>query len=122
MKRLLALAILLSGMGAFGQAPLGFTKLANVSALTYTDTSCPDGATCYYQVTVMDATGHESTGASCAATQLCLGGNQAAQGMPSSGTHTVTLTWIASPTSGVTYNVYQHIGPVAASGLAGKSN
>lgn len=98
--------------------PAGFTKVTNVSTTSYTDGACADQTTCYYLVTALDASGHESPGASCSTTSLCFGGNQAVAIMPSSGTHTVLLTWTASATAGVTYNVYRAVGPLAASGLS----
>lgn len=114
--------LFLAAGAANAQAGSGFTKLANVSTLTYTDSTCPNQSSCYYQVTTLDSAGFESQPAACASTQLCIGGNTAVVSMPSSGTHTVTLTWTASPSTGVTYNVYQHIGPLPASGLGGKVN
>jgi hypothetical protein len=117
----LLLGLLLVPFSA-AQASPGFTKLANVSATTYTDSACPDLTTCFYQVTALDATGHESAGAACSSSALCLGGNQAVAMMPSSGTHTVTLNWAASTSTGVTYNVYVHVGPFPGSGLAATVN
>lgn len=114
---LIALAFFFLAPALPAQIPAGFTKLANVSATTYTDATCPDLTTCYYIVTAVDSTGHESSGAGCSATALCLGGNQAVAQMPSSGTHTVALSWTASTTTGVTYNVYSHVGPFPASAL-----
>lgn len=123
MRKFLILALLLFPFLAKAQAiPVGFTKLANVSATTYTDATCPDLTTCYYIVTAVDSTGHESAGAACNTTTLCLGGNQAVAQMPSSGTHTVALSWTASTTTGVTYNVYSHIGPFPASNFSATVN
>jgi hypothetical protein len=103
---------------ASAQAPSGFTKLANVTTgVSYTDATCPDQVTCYYVVTSLDSTGHESQPATCATGATCIDGIQAQAVMPSSGTHTVALTWVASTSSGVSYNVYQHVGPFPASGL-----
>jgi fibronectin type 3 domain-containing protein len=120
MKRIiliLALA-LFAGMAHAQAVPAGFTKVTNVSTISYTDGACADQTTCYYLVTAVDASGHESPGASCSTTSLCFGGNQAVAIMPSSGTHTVLLAWTASATAGVTYNVYRAVGPLAASGLS----
>ena len=118
MRYLISIAVLLfCATGALAQAPAGFTKLANVSAATYTDATCANQTTCYYVVTAVDATGHESPPSACGPAVLCFGGNQAVAVMPSSGTHTVLLTWTASPTAGVTYNVYEHTGPLTASNL-----
>lgn len=104
------------------QASQGFTLLKNVSALTYVDSTCPDMTSCFYEVTAVDSSGHESQPAPCSTGQLCFNGNQAIAQMPSSGTHTVTLTWTASPTSGVTYNVYSHIGPTPPGGIGAVVN
>ena len=112
-----ALLALMLSVSAQAQASAGFTKIGNTSGLTFTDTSCQNLTTCFYQVTVLDAQGFESAPSTCAATVPCVGGNAAMAIMPSSGTHTVTLTWTASTTTGVTYNVYRHVGPIAASGL-----
>jgi hypothetical protein len=118
MKRFaLLLSILFVCSVASGQAPAGFIKLGNVSATTYTDTGCPDLTTCYYIVKAVDSFGFESVAAPCATTALCLGGNQAVAQMPSSGAHSVVLSWTASTTAGVTYNVYVHVGPFAPSSI-----
>jgi fibronectin type 3 domain-containing protein len=119
MKKLsfIFLSILTFSLILVSQASNGFTKLANVSGTTYSDPTCPNQSTCYYQVTSVDSTGHESTPATCGTTSLCFNGNQSVAIMPSSGVHSVVLTWGASSTTGVTYNVYQHIGPFPASGL-----
>jgi hypothetical protein len=111
------LVILTFALIGLAQASNGFTKLANVTTTTYSDASCPNQSTCYYQVTSVDSTGHESSPASCGTTSLCFNGNQSVAIMPSSGVHSVVLTWTASTTTGVSYNVYQHIGPFPASGL-----
>jgi hypothetical protein len=124
MKKLFIIISLLflSAIPTMAQAAAGFTKVANVSTLTYVDSSCPDLSTCYYQVTALDAQGFESGPAACASTQLCQNGNMAVAIMPSSGVHTVTLTWSASATASVTYNVYRHIGPLSPSGLGAVVN
>jgi hypothetical protein len=100
--------------------PAGFTKLntALVTALTYTDTACPNQTSCYYYVTAVDAIGAESNGAACAPTQLCVNGNMAVAQTPSSGTHTVVATWAASSSTVAGYNVYVHRGPLSGSNLA----
>lgn len=112
MKQLrLAVAIMMLAIPLYAQAGAGFTKIGNATTTTFTDPSCPNLSTCFYQVTSVDSTGHESLPASCSSTALCLGGNQVIAQMPSSGTHVVTLSWTASTTAGVSYNIYQHIGP-----------
>jgi len=118
MKRIALLALLLLGLSfspaAAAQIPTGFTVLASgVSALTFNDATCSDQTTCYYVVLAADAQGHLSSPAPCSTTVLCFGGNQAVAVMPSSGTHTVVLTWVASATAGVTYTVARAVGPLA---------
>jgi len=85
------------------QGAAGFTKIASVTTgTTYTDGTCPDGATCYYQVTALNGT--LESGPS----------NTVSAAIPATGTHTVTLNWKAA-TTGVTptsYNVYQGQAPV----------
>jgi hypothetical protein len=122
MKSLLICAVFALGTISQAQAASGFTKVGNVTTLTYSDATCPNQSTCYYQVTALDASGFESAPAACASTQLCVGGNIAVAVMPSSGTHTVALAWLASGSTGVTYNVYRHIGPLPASGLGATVN
>jgi hypothetical protein len=114
--------ILFCSLLAGAQAAPGFTKIGNITAVTYVDSSCPDQISCYYQVTAVDATGHESVGAACSSGSSCLNGNQVIAAMPNSGTHTVTLNWTASTSTGVSYNVYQHVGPFPASGLSSTVN
>lgn len=112
--KLWTLVLLLLAAGSlWGQASSGFTKIASTASTSYIDSTCPDQTTCYYQVTAVDSTGHESQAAVCATNQLCFSTNEAVAQMPSSGTHTVTVNWTASTTSNVTYNVYQHLGPVS---------
>jgi len=116
---------LLAATASAQAAPAGFTKIASTAAgvVTYSDASCADQTTCYYYVTAVDpVTGHESPGAACSGTALCFGGNQAVAVMPSSGTHTVAVAWIASLTVGVTYNIYRAVGPLAGSGLSATVN
>jgi len=123
MKKLLAvLCFALFSTALVAQAATGFTKIANTSGAAYTDGTCPNQSSCYYQVLAVDAQGFESVPSPCLATQLCVGGNIAVAIMPSSGTHTVALTWTASTTTGVTYNVYRHIGPLSGSNFAAVVN
>lgn len=120
--RTLPLLLLLSALPVYAQASPGFSKIGNVSTLTYTDAGCADQTTCYYQITAVDAAGHESQPAACAINQLCFATNQLVAVMPSSGTHTVVLAWTASPTTGVTYNIYRAVGPLAAGGATATVN
>lgn len=117
-KLVVMIAVFFAVSLASAQAAPGFTKVTNVTTTSYTDTSCGNQTTCYYQVTAVDAQGHESVPAACASTVLCFGGNQVVVVMPSSGTHSVALTWTASTTTGVTYNVYRAVGPLSATGLS----
>lgn len=113
------LVVFVSTVLAQAAAP-GYTKLNTslVTSATFTDSSCPNQSSCYYQLTAVDAQNFESVPAACDPSQLCVGGNQAVVVMPSSGTHTVTVKWIASTSAVTGYNVYRHIGPLAASGLS----
>ena len=118
-----AILLLLAVTPCFSQAASGFTKIGNSTTTAFTDSTCTNQNTCYYQVTAVDAQGFESVPAPCGATQLCVGGNIAVAIMPSSGTHTVGLAWTASATTGVTgYNVYRHVGPLAAGSLTATVN
>src|ERR1700687_773611 len=111
LKKLLVAAVLLfAATSASAQAPAGFTKLANVTALTYTDAACANLSTCYYIVQAVDAGGFESQPWTCNLTQLCVGGNMAVAQMPSSGTHTVGIAWTTTSTLTVSYSVYVHRG------------
>lgn len=117
MKRVLFVILALS-LSAMAQASPGFTKI-NTSPITgtnFTDAACANLNTCFYQVTTVDANGFESGPATCATTAICVGGNTVIATMPSSGTHTVAVSWTASTTPSVTYNVYRHVGPLPASG------
>jgi fibronectin type 3 domain-containing protein len=115
---LLVTLLALLTIGAYGQAATGFTKIGSSTTTTYTDSTCANQTTCYYQVTAVDSVGHESLPASCGASVLCFGGNQAVATMPSSGTHTVALSWAASLTTGATYNVYRAVGPLPPSTIS----
>jgi fibronectin type 3 domain-containing protein len=120
MKTRYLLILLLSCVLYAQAAPAGFTKITTTAATatTYTDSTCANQTTCYYFVTAVDAAGHESPGAACGTTQLCFGGNQGVAIMPSSGTHTVAVSWTASTSTVTGYNVYRAVGPLAAGSLA----
>ena len=118
----LAVFVVALSMVSSAQAAAGFTKIGNVSVLTYTDAACANQTTCYYQVTALDAQGHESPAALCGTSQLCFGTNQVVAVMPSSGTHSVTLNWTASTTAGVTYNIYRAVGPLPPSSASAVVN
>jgi hypothetical protein len=120
MKRaLIVVALIFLLVGAVqAQAPAGFTKLANVTALTYTDAACANQSTCYYVVTALDAAGFESQPATCAPTVLCVGGIEAVAQMPSSGTHTVGITWTTQSTLTVSFNVSVHRGALSPQNLS----
>lgn len=112
-KLLLLCASLLLAIGAHAQAGAGFIKLntSPVTTTAYTDSTCPDSGVCYYQVTAVDASGHESTASLCSTTLganvSCFNSNQLKVVIPATGTHSVSLSWIASTTTPApTYNVY----------------
>jgi len=107
---LILFALILGVQVSVAQVPSGFIKLANVTALTYTDPGCANTTACYYIVTAVDASGFESPPWTCNLIQLCVGGNTAFVQMPSSGTHTVVLAWTTTSTLTVSYNVYVHRG------------
>lgn len=112
MKRLAFLCLILAvSISAVAQPPAGFTKIGTSASTSYTDSTCPDGAKCYYYVTAVNSSGEESAVS-----------NEAAGAIPTTGAHTVSLNWTASTTTGVTYNVYQQIGPFAPSGLTATVN
>lgn len=117
MKKILVFLFLLVAGISSAQATAGFSKIGTSSTTNFNDTTCPNQSTCYYQVTAVDSILAESSPANCGTSSLCLGGNQVVAVMPSSGVHTVALTWTASTSSGVTYNIYRHIGPLPASNL-----
>lgn len=106
---------------AQGGGSNGFSKLQNVTTTSYTDSTCPNATTCYYQVTAQDSFGFESGPATCGPSQLCINGNTAVVQMPSSGTHTVTLNWTAS-TGATSYNVYRHLPPLGPIGFSATVN
>ena len=95
------------------QSTAGYTKIASVTTGTsYTDSTCPDGATCVYEVTAYNTAG-ESLPAGPVGAQI-----------PATGTHTVALTWTAGGGGGTPagYNVYQQKSPVPPSGLGAAVN
>lgn len=107
MKRASLLLLLFLSTAAFAKAQslTGYTIIANVSGTTATDATCPDGNSCGYQVTAFDGSLESAPS------------NVVIALIPPTGSHSVTLTWTASPTSGVTYNVYRHVGPLAPTNL-----
>jgi len=85
----------------------GWTQLTSgLTATTYVDSTCADSTTCYYAVESVDQFG------------VGLDTTFVTAAIPSTGTHTVTLTWTASTTPGVTYTVFQGPPPQAPAGLA----
>jgi len=66
----------------------------NVTSTAYTDSACPDGATCYYAATAVNSSGVES-----------LPSNVAKAAMPASGSHSVSLSWNASAGAS-SYRIY----------------
>ena len=66
----------------------------NVTSASYTATTCADGSTCYYAVTAVNSSGAES-----------LPSNVAKAVMPTSGSHSVSLSWNTSAGAN-SYRVY----------------
>jgi hypothetical protein len=90
------------------QGSAGFTKIASVTTGTaYTDSTCPDGATCLYEVTAANAVGESAPDGPVTAV------------IPATGTHTVALSWSAGTGGGTptSYNVYQEQGTVPPVGF-----
>lgn len=99
MKRLIVLiAIIYASCNAFAVCP-GTQISKQQTALTFTDATVTDGAKYTYSVTAVGPTG-ESV---CDSAPLLV--------IPATGTHSVVLTWAASTTPGVTYNVYRSSPP-----------
>lgn len=110
MKRTLLLLALLAtpalAQGVTLPCGSGATQLTSgLTVTTYIDTTPVDGATYSYVVTAIDLGG-----------QTCsnIVGSTV---IPATGTHTVTLNWVASATSGVTYSVFRASPPTAPSSL-----
>ena len=101
---LLLLALLLVGFPFFGQVPSGYTKIntAPITGTTFTDSTCTDATNCTYVATAVSVAGIESQPSAVSNTAV----------MPVTGTHTVTVTWNASPTPNVTYNLYRIESPI----------
>jgi hypothetical protein len=114
MKRTLLIALILGlAQAAFAGCMIGSTKIntSPVAATTFNDSVVVDGNSYYYQATAVDANGFESA---CSNTS-----NRA--DIPSTGTHSVTLTWTAS--SGATgYNIYRVVVPVPPINFSGTWN
>lgn len=127
-KKVLLLLALCMPIAAVAQSTPGFTKIGSTAAgvTTFTDSGCQNTAqnTCYYEVTAVDANGHESAISACAANApLCFNGNQAQIVMPGTGTHTVSVTWLASTTiPAPIYNVYRAVGPLPPTGMTATVN
>jgi fibronectin type 3 domain-containing protein len=104
MKRLLLLFTLLTASALAAQSvPCGAPAVplaTNVALTTYTDAAIVNGATYFYAVNAVDANGNASTCTSVVTASI-----------PATGTHTVTLTWTASTTPGVTYAVFRAQAP-----------
>lgn len=88
--------------GVQAQATAGFALLGSVNAptLTFTDTSCPAGSSCVYEVTAVDAQG-QSTPATTSSGATAVTQTPGPNGK-------IIVSWVA-PTSGTaptSYNVY----------------
>lgn len=117
MKRALTLllAVLALGAGALAQSTPctnGFTQVstAPITGTTFTDSTVTDGNTYVYMITANNAAGFACSGVS---TQLPI---------PSTGVHSVALSWIASTTSGVTYAVFRAQNPAPSGTPSGTVN
>ena len=77
---------------------------------TYNDTTVVDGVAYGYIVTAVDP-----WGVACSNQLLNVT-------IPTTGTHSVTLNWVASATSGVTYSVFRATPPASPAGLAATVN
>jgi hypothetical protein len=108
-----ALVLLLCGVGSirtlYAQATTGYTKLNTtpISGTTFTTGALVDGGVYNFEVTAQDAHGQESVPS-----------NIVTGVVPATGTHTATVTWTASVTPGVTYNVYDQLVPIPNSPAA----
>jgi len=118
MKKLLLIATLLLLGTAYGQTvtiPCGSTATpiaSGITTTTFTDSAVTDGVTYYYTVAAVSTT----TGlySSCP--------TPVAAPIPATGTHSVTLNWTASTTSGVTYAVFRASPPNPPTGLTETTN
>jgi hypothetical protein len=79
-----------------------------ITLTTYQDSTIVDGNTYYYIVASVDTNGNYSSPCS---------NISGAAVVPSTGTHTATLTWTASTTPNVTYAVFRAITPQPPTGL-----
>ena len=87
---------------AHAQVDAGFAKIATVSGTAYADTGCADGTACFYEVTAYNANGESAPA------------NAAVAFVPSSGSHTVNLSWsagVGTPPTG--YYVYREAAPTS---------
>lgn len=112
MKRWIAgtfLTLTLLASSAHAQsAPIpGYSKIiSGVTATTFVDTSCADAQQCFYYVTAVDSLGESAPSAQTNAT------------VPATSTvHTITVSWVASVTPSVTYNVYKGAVPLVVTGV-----
>jgi hypothetical protein len=98
------LVLLLIGIPFFGQVPSGYVKInsAPITGTTFTDSGCADATNCTYIATAVSVSGVESQPSSPSNTAV----------VPVTGTHTVAVSWVASPTANVTYNLYRIESPV----------
>jgi hypothetical protein len=75
--------------------------ISGLTTTSYIDTTVTDGTVYGYVVTAVDMAGSTCSNVIANAT------------IPSTGTHTVTLSWTASTTVGVTYSVFRAPTPAA---------
>lgn len=120
-KTLACLLLLLApASGVVKAGMLGLTPIGNVgpSVATFTDTAPVDGVAYAYWITAQAAP--------CPAAPTC--GESGASNtvpalIPPTGTHTVTLSWTPSTSSGVvSQNIYRVSAPLAPTGASGAIN
>jgi hypothetical protein len=110
MRRLLFISLILFCAGAFAQAPAGYTKIASTNGLSQIDTAVTAGQIFNYTVTTVvtaaDGTVIESAPSNIITAVI----PTVVDGLCGIGiTHCVDLAWVASATTGVTYNVYRQL-------------
>lgn len=85
---------------------------SGITGTTYVDSTTPNGSINYYVVVAVNATGQYSTCTPIAGPET----------IPGSGVHTVSLSWTASTTSGVTYSVFRAVAPNPPTSLTATVN
>jgi fibronectin type 3 domain-containing protein len=115
--RLMIALLTVLGASAIGQAvcnPALTPYASGITTTSYVDSVVTDGATYNYDVVSVELV-QGGTAIACALPTVTVT-------IPPTGTHTVSLTWIASTTSGVTYSVFRAPPPTPPTGFAGAVN